>query len=78
VRNSLLVEDSCADNERDLSILPKQRISQGKSKKEKGKSGSDPTISKEKNTLACSEPERLEGSVTSFCLFPFYFFLVKW
>ena len=26
MRNSLLVEDSCADNERDLSILPKQRV----------------------------------------------------
>ena len=26
VRNSLLVEDSCADNERDLSVLPKQRV----------------------------------------------------
>ena len=26
MRNSLLVEDSCADNERDLSMLPKQRV----------------------------------------------------
>ena len=27
MRNSLLVEESCADNERDLSISPKQRVS---------------------------------------------------
>ena len=26
VRNSLLVEESCADNERDLSVMPKQRV----------------------------------------------------
>ena len=26
MRNSLLVEESCADNERDLSVLPKQRV----------------------------------------------------
>jgi len=26
VRNSLLVEESCADNERDLSVIPKQRV----------------------------------------------------
>ena len=27
MRNSLPVEGSCADNERDLSIIPKQRVS---------------------------------------------------
>ena len=26
MRNSLLVEESCADNERDLSVIPKQRV----------------------------------------------------
>jgi hypothetical protein len=33
VRNSLLVEESCADNERDLSMLPKQRVCLAKASK---------------------------------------------
>jgi hypothetical protein len=75
VRNSLLVEDSCADNERDLSVLPKQRVYQGESKKEKGKSGKRFLLRfhpKEKNRQRGSEPKARRKLVF---LLPFSFLL---